>query len=390
MKMTKRRWGVAAAGTFVVAAAAWALVPDPVPVDVARVTRGPLEVSLVEDGMTRIRERYEVAAPVSGKLLRVEVHAGDEIGPETPLARIEPAPLDPKQEAQLTARLHAAERAAGEADALLRSARDAAHRAQTEATRIRKLASEAIVSRDALDAALTAASMAAKEQEAAQFRAEGTAYDVLVARAALGDVETRELVVRSPVHGRVLQVLHESESVVSAGAPLIVVGDPRSLEVIADFLTTDAVRIRPGAPARIERWGGAQPLAARVRLVEPAAFTKISALGVEEQRVNVVCDVADRPASLGDQYRVDVRVVLWQGTATKVPATALFTIGNRWNVFTMTDGRARLCPVTIGRMSDTEVEFTSGLQPDAAIVMHPSDQIRDGVRISARRASAAG
>jgi HlyD family secretion protein len=385
MKMTKRRWGVATAGTFIVAAAAWALVPDPVPVDVARVTRGPLEVSLVEDGMTRIRERYEVAAPVAGKLLRVEVHAGDEIGPDTPLARIEPAPLDPKQEAQLTARLHAAERAAGEADALLRRARDAAHRAQTEGARIRKLAAEAIVSRDALDAALTAASVAAKEQEAARFRAEGTAYDVLVARAALGDVEKRELVVRSPVRGRVLQVLHENESVVAAGTPLIVVGDPHSLEVIADFLTTDAVRIRPGAPVRIERWGGAQPLAARVRLVEPAAFTKISALGVEEQRVYVVCDVVDPPASVGDQYRVDVRVVVWQGTATKVPATSLFTIAGRWNVFAVADGRARLRQVGVGRMSDTEVEITSGLQPDAAIVMHPSDQIRDGVRIAARR-----
>ena len=384
MKMTKRRWGVATAGTFIVAAAAWALVPDPLPVDVARVTRGPLEVSLVEDGMTRIRERYEVAAPVAGKLLRVEVHAGDEIGPDTPLARVEPAPLDPKQEAQLTARLHAAERVAGEADALLRRARDAAHRAQTEAARIRKLAAEAIVSRDALDAALTAASVSAKEQEAARFRAEGTAYDVLVARAALGDVEKRELVVRSPVRGRVLQVLHENESVVAAGTPLIVVGDPHSLEVIADFLTTDAVRIRPGAAARIERWGGA-PLEARVRLVEPAAFTKISALGVEEQRVYVVCDVVDPPASVGDQYRVDVRVVLWQGTATKVPATSLFTIAGRWNVFAVADGRARLCQVGVGRMSDTEVEITNGLEPDAVIVMHPSDQIRDGVRIAARR-----
>lgn len=384
MKMTKRRWGVATAGTFIVAAAAWALVPDPVPVDVARVTRGPLEVSLVEDGMTRIRERYEVAAPVAGKLLRVEVHAGDEIGPDTPLAHIEPAPLDPKQEAQLTARLHAAERAAGEADALLRSARDSARRAQTEAARMRKLANEAIISRDALDAALTAASVAAKEQEAARFHAEGTAYDVLVARAALGHVEKRELVVRSPVRGRVLQVLHENESVVAAGTPLIVVGDLHSLEVVADFLTTDAVRIRPGAAARIERWGGA-PLQARVRLVEPAAFTKISALGVEEQRVYVVCDVVDPPASVGDQYRVDVRVVLWQGTATKVPATSLFTIAGRWNVFTVADGRARLRQVGAGRMSDTEVEITTGLEPDAVIVMHPSDQVRDGVRIAARR-----
>ena len=384
MKMTKRRWGAAAAGTFIVAAAAWALVPDPIPVDVGVVTHGPLEVSIAEDGMTRIRERYEVTAPVAGRLLRVEVHPGDVIRPDTPLAHIDPAPLDPKQEAQLTARVEAAERSAGEAQALLRRARDAAQRAHAEAGRISKLGADAIVSRDAMEAARTADSMAAKEQEAARFRAEATAYDVLVAKAALG-LGAGEIVVRSPVQGRVLQVLHESERVVAAGTPLIVVGDPASLEIVADFLTTHAVRIRAGAQARVERWGGAEPLAARVRLVEPAAFTKVSALGVEEQRVNVICDLVQVPATLGDQYRVDVRVVLWSGAAMKVPATALFTIADRWNVFVLRDGRARLQRVETGQMSDTEVEITSGLQPQETILVHPSDQIHDGVRASARK-----
>lgn len=387
MRMTKRRWGVAAAGTLIVAAAAWALVPDPIDVDVARVTRGPLEVSIVEDGMTRIRERYEVAAPVAGRLLRVEVHAGDEVHPDTALVRIEPVPLDPKQEAQLTARLESAHRAASEAQALLRRARDAAQRARTEAERMAKLAAGAIVSRDALDAARTAESMAAKEQEAARFRAEATAYDVAVAKAALG-TDAAEVVVRSPVHGRVLQVLHESERVVAAGTPLILVGDPSSLEIVADFLTTDAVRIKPGATARIERWGGSQPLDARVRLVEPAAFTKVSALGVEEQRVNVICDLVDlveAPPVLGDQFRVDVRVVLWSGTAMKVPATALFTTAEQWNVFILRDGRARLQRVGTGQMSDTEVEIAAGLQHNDTILVHPSDQIHDGVRVAARR-----
>ena len=384
MRMTKRRWGAAAGATLVVAAAAWALVPEPIEVDVAQVVRGPLEVSIAEDGMTRIRERYEVAAPVAGRLLRVEVHPGDEVRPDTPLVRIEPLPLDPKQEAQLTARLHAAERAAREAQALLRRSRDAAQRARTEAERIGKLAAGAIVSRDALEAARTAESIAAREQEAARFRAEGTAYDVAVAKAALG-LDAAEVVVRSPVHGRVLEVLHESERVVAAGMPLIVVGDPSSLEIVADFLTTDAVRIRPGAPARIERWGGAQALMARARLVEPAAFTKISALGVEEQRVNVICDLVEAAPALGDRYRVDVRVVLWSGTTMKVPATALFTTADRWNVFVLRDGRARLQRVGTGQMSDTEVEITAGLRRDDTILVHPSDQVHDGVRVSARR-----
>jgi len=382
--MTKRRWGVAAAGTLIVAAAAWALVPDPIDVDVARVTRGPLEVSIAEDGVTRIRERYEVAAPVAGRLLRVDVHPGDLVSPGSPLMRIEPVPLDPKQEAQLAARLESAQRAAREAQVLVRRARDAARRAHSEAERIGRLAAGAIVSRDALEAARTAESMAAKEQEAARFRAEATAYDVAVAKAALG-TDAAEVVVRSPVRGRVLQVLHESERVVAAGTPLVLVGDPSSLEIVADFLTTDAVRIQPGANVRVERWGGSQPLHARVRLVEPAAFTKISALGVEEQRVNVICDLVDAPATLGDQYRVDVRVVLWSGTAMKVPATALFTTADQWNVFVLRDGRARLQRVGTGQLSDTEVEITGGLQPNDTILIHPSDQIHDGVRISARR-----
>lgn len=384
MRMTKQRWTVAGAATLVVAAAAWALVPEPIEVEVARVVRGPLEVSIAEDGMTRIRERYEVAAPVAGRLLRVDVHPGDEVHPDMPLARIEPLPLDPKQEAQLAARLESAQRAAREAQALLRGARDAALRAHTEAGRIAKLAAEAVVSRDALEAAHTADSIAAKEQEAARFRAEATAYEVDVAKAALG-LDAAEVIVRSPVRGRVLQVLHESERVVAAGTPLILVGDPGSLEIVADFLTTDAVRIRPGAQARIERWGGTQPLVARVRLVEPAAFTKISALGVEEQRVNVICDLSEVPATLGDQFRVDVRVMLWSGSAWKAPATAFFTTGDQWNVFVLRDGRARLQRVGAGQMSDTEVEITAGLQPNDTILVHPSDQIHDGVRVSVRR-----
>jgi HlyD family secretion protein len=385
MRMTRRRWGVAAVAAGVVAAAAWALVPDPIRVDVALVTRGPLEVSLAEDGITRIRERYEVAAPVAGRLRRVEVHPGDEVKPGTPLVYLDPAPLDPRQEAQLTARLHSAERAAREADALLRRTRDAARRAHLEANRMRQLAASRIVSRDALEAAVTSESMAANDREAARFRAEATTYDVEVARAALGQFETsHDVVVRSPVRGRVLQVLHESETVVPAGAPLILVGDPASLEVVADFLSTDAVRIRTAAEARIERWGGDQPLAARVRLVEPAAFTKVSALGVEEQRVNVLCDLGSRPLTLGDQYRVDVRVVLWRGSATKVPATAVFTTAGAWTVFAVRDGRAHLQRVGVGHMGETEVEITNGLAPGEAIIVHPSDQVREGVRVAKR------
>ena len=382
MRMTKRRWGVVAAGAGILAAAGWAFVPNPVDVEIAKVTRGPMTVSVTEDGIARVRERYEIAAPVAGKVLRVAVHPGDSIDPETALLHIQPSPLDSKSELQLTAHLAAAEQSEREADAMLRRARDAHQRAGTEAGRIRKLAAESIVSRDALDAANSAEAMAAKDLSAAQFRSEAAKFNVDVARAALGG---REIVVRSPACARVLQVLHESESVVAAGTPLITIGDCGDLEAVADFLTTDAVRIRPGAHARIERWGGPNPVAARVRLIEPAAFTKVSALGVEEQRVNVVADFIDPPRALGDQYRVDMRVIEWEGLATKVPATAVFTSGGGAKVFAISRGRARLVPVTIGHTGETEVEIATGLAPGDEVVLHPGDQVRDGVRVRVRK-----
>ena len=381
MRMTKRRWGVAALGAGVLVAAGWALVPNPVDVETVKVTRGPLTVSIAEDGITRVRERYEIASPVAGRLLRVAVHPGDSVDPETPLLRIQPSPLDSKSEAQLNARLSAAEQSEREADALLGRARDAHERAGTEARRIRKLAGESIVSRDALDAANSAESIAAKDLAAARFRSEAAKDEVDVARSALGG---REIVVRSPLCARVLQVLHESESVVAAGVPLITIGDCGDLEAVADFLTTDAVKIRPGTRAAIERWGGATPLEARVRLIEPAAFTKVSALGVEEQRVNVVADFVNPPAILGDQYRVDMRVIAWEGTATKLPATAVFTSGGGSKVFAVAGGRARLTPVSIGHTGETDVEIVSGLRPGDEVIVQPSDQVRDGVRVRTR------
>ena len=382
MRMTKRRWGVAAILAGVLVAAGWALVPNPLDVEAVKVTRGPLTVSVAEDGITRVRERFEVAAPVAGRVLRVAVHPGDSVDPETPLLHIQPLPLDARSEAQLTARLSAAGQSEREAEAMLRRARDAYDRAATEAARIRKLAAQSIVSRDAQDAANSAEAIAAKDLAAARFRNEAAKFEVDVVRSALGG---HEIVVRSPVCARVLQVLHESESVVAAGTPLINIGDCGELEAVADFLTNDAVTIHPGARAVVERWGGPAPLEARVRLIEPGAFTKVSALGVEEQRVNVVADFVDPPASLGDQYRIDMRVIAWDGVATKVPATAVFTSGGGSKVFAIRNGRARLIPVAIGHTGETEVEIMSGLQPGDEVILHPSDQVRDGVRVRVRK-----
>lgn len=388
MRLTKRRWAAVAVTASIFAIAGWALVPKPIGVDAVEVARGPLTVSISEDAVTRVRERYDVAAPVAGRLLRVVVHPGDEVKRDALLAHIEPAPLDPKSEAQLNARLRSAERTAAEAEAMLRRANDAHQRASVDAARIRKLAQQSIVSRDQLDTATTSESMAAKDQQAARFRFEAAKYDVAVARAALESFDEsgtmREVVVRAPVNGRVLQVLRESESIVTAGMPIISVGDPSDLEIVADYLSTDAVKIKRGDRVVIEHWGGAQPLAARVRVIEPSAFTKISALGVEEQRVNVISDFVEPPGPLGDQYRVDSRVIVWQGEATKVPATAVFTSHGKWQLYVVRDKRARLQPIDIGHIGENDVEVVRGVKEGDVVVAHPSDQVRDGIRVRTR------
>lgn len=391
MQMTKRRWAVAVAATGTFALAGWAVMPKPIEVDVARVVRGPLTVSISEDAITRVRERYDVTAPVAGRLLRVLVHAGDAVARGAIVARIEPSPLDPKSEAQLTARVASAERAASEADAMLRRAVDAHRRATVDASRIRTLAQQSIVSRDQLDNATTSESIAAKERQAAKFRAEAARYDVVVARSALNAFDehgvAREIVVLSPVAGRVLQVIRESESVVAAATPIISIGDPSDLEIVADYLSTDAVKIKPGDRVAIEHWGGPRPLAARVRLVEPSAFMKISALGVEEQRVNVIADFLEPPLTLGDQYRVDSRVIVWEGVAVKVPATSVFTSHGAWQLYVVRDKRVRLQPVEIGHIGENEIEVTRGVNAGELVVAHPSDQVRDGIRVKSRGAT---
>ena len=205
-----------------------------------------------------------------------------------------------------------------------------------------------------------------------------------MARASLGVSGSGDVVLRSPVHGRVLQVLRESESVVAAGTPIICIGDPADLEIVADYLSTDAVQIRSGDRMLVEQWGGPRPLSARVRVIEPSAFTKVSALGVEEQRVNVIADFIEPAPRLGDHYRVDARVVVWQGQALKAPATAVFTLHGAAHVFAVRGNRARLQRVESGHVGESDVEIVRGLGENDVIIRHPSDRVRDGVRVRAR------
>jgi HlyD family secretion protein len=369
-----------------------ALRPSPVGVEVARVRCGSMRVTVDAEGKTRARDRFVVAAPVSGRLARIDLHRGAEVRRDEVIARIDPppmAPLDPRQLAEVKARVAAAEQLKHEADAVVERARADCEQAQRELARAEKLIETGDVSRQDFERARNAALTCRQQIEAAKYRARAAASDVEVAKAAMIAVEragqsgaSATVFVRAPVSGRVLRVAEESERVVMAGAPLVELSNP-SLEVVIEVLSIDAVKVKSGSPVLIDGWGGEQALKARVRLVEPSAFTKISALGVEEQRVNVIADFIEPDTPLGDGYRVESRIVIWEtNEALKAPLNALFRSGQRWNAFVVENGLAKLREVETGHRADFEIEVLSGLREGESVIAHPSDLVADGVRVS--------
>jgi HlyD family secretion protein len=386
-----------AAALAIAGGLAWAMWPKPVAVDLAEVGRGPLLVTVDEEGKTRIKDVYTVSAPISGKLLRQSLEAGDRVKKDvTAVAVIEPnAPpfLDVRTQRELEAQIEAAKAAVALAEAEMRAAQSELQFAESELTRARALIRSNAISERALERAQidvdtrTAALSRAKaglevrKRELDSAQARTTAPE----EAWKGEVPVGCCVTaRAPVSGRVLRLIQESERVVLAGTPLVEIGDPDSLEIVVEYLSVDAVKVREGAKATVEGWGG-PALAARVIRVEPAGFTKVSALGIEEQRVRVVLALADGPGAterLGHEYRVVVRVQVYeQPTALRVPISALFRKGDRWAVFTVDGGRARLTPVEIGQRNTTYAEVLHGLSEGAVVVLHPSDRIDDGVRV---------
>jgi HlyD family secretion protein len=373
-----------------------ALWPGTVDVDLASVTRGPLVVTVAEEGRTRVRDRFVVAAPVSGRILRIDLEPGDRVARGDVVARLQPespALLDARTRAEAVAALQRADASLGHARADEEQARAALAHAERELTRTRQLTAGGVTSRQDLDVREADARLAREAANAAAFAVRAAGAEVEQARARVatsaGASGGRTIMVTAPVDGVVLQRLRESESVVPAGEPLVAIGDLRQLEVVTDLLSTDAVRVAPGARATIEQWGGEIAIDATVRRIEPAGFTKVSALGVEEQRVNVILDFADAGeecARLGDGYRVEARVVLWEAPdVLKVPTSALFREGNRWAVFVASDGRARRTFVELGHQTAEEAEVISGLTEAAVVIVHPGDLVRDGVRITDRQ-----
>ncbi len=400
-----RRRALAAGIVLLVGAALWsALRPKAILVDVATARRGPLRVTVDEEGETRVRDRYVVAAPTTGRLLRIDLDEGDAVAAGAVVARIEPAPLDPRDLAAARARLEAAEATQRAAHARMQRADAALSQARRDADRAARLHAKGTTSEYALEQARLAETRAIREHEEARFAANAAASEVEAARAALiaspgvvassaapsadappcaGAVPCSEA--RAPVAGKILRILEKSERIVAAGTPLVEIGEPAAIEIVADVLSRDAVRVKPGTPVWIEDWGGSEALAARVRRVEPSGFTKVSALGVEEQRVNIVIDLVEPDARLGDGYRVEVRIVTWQGDdVLQIPASALFRVGEEWAVFTVDGGRARRRTVDVGAQATFEVEVRDGLAEGDVVILHPSDRLEDGARVTPR------
>lgn len=366
--------------------------PGPVPAQTISIRRGELREILEQEGKTRMHDHFILAATVTGNLRRVDLHAGDHVSAGQPVAWIDPAPIDPRQTAVLEARLRAARAAQQEADALVGNAETAYNQAATDLGRTRELYKHDISSKEALDKAETLHQAAAKQLQAARSRAESAAYQVDEARSALlvqqeGSSELPTPIL-SPVDGRVLRIIEQSERVVGPGVPILEIGYTPRLEVVADFLTRDAVQIKPGMPAIITDWGGNKPIAARVRMVEPSAFTKVSALGVEEQRVNVICDFMGDSSGLEDAYHVEVRVITWEGKdVLLVPSSAVFRSGEDWAVFIVRNGVAHKTMIRIGHRGEMEWEVLDGLHPGDQVIVHPSAEVKDGVRTKISNAS---
>ncbi|MCI2393989.1 HlyD family efflux transporter periplasmic adaptor subunit [Aliiroseovarius sediminis] len=388
------------AGAAVAAVAVFAYLamkPEPVPVDIETIVSGPIEVTVNADGQTRVRNVYDVSAPVSGQLARSPVSIGDQVvAGETVVARIapgDPAFLDERSRAQAAAAVAQAEAAVAEAQAQIAMAEaDLAH-AQTSLNRLHDLYARGTIPQAQLDDAELGVDVAAARLDSAH-----AAYDMRVAelaaqKATLIEPRSHETVtpneaccidVRAPVSGTVLSVASESERPILPGAPILSIGETDDLEIMAEILSTDAVRLQVGAPAYVERWGGAGNLDAEVRIIEPAGFTKVSALGIEEQRVRVVLDLltpAEDRAALGHGFRVFLRIVEWQGDGVIVPLSALFRDGPDWAVFVVDGDRAVLRKLSVGHRNSDVAEVAGGLEEGARVITHPSDRVSDGALV---------
>ncbi len=393
----------------------FAIFPKPLEVEVAMARVGQLKITVQEDGKTRIREKYTVSAPVAGRLSRIELDAGDRCDESTLLAVIlpsNPAILDARAQAEANARVQAAE-------ASLERAKSNEVQAQinhdlntTKYERAQKLLPSESISQDEFDVIRTNYQGSAQAIKTASFEAEIASFELAMAAAAVkqfDEVTNNEVIsnrpldnigsaapfeIFAPITGRILRVFEESSTVVTVGTALLEIGDPQNLEIEIDVLSTDAVRIKPGAEIKVEHWGGEAPLHGNVRVIEPAAFTKVSSLGVEEQRVNIIADFNELPErlqSLGDGYRVEASITIGDvANVLLIPNSALFRHEREWHVLSIVDGRAKLQRVSVGRQNDTESEIVDGLVAGDPVIVYPNDSLAPGAKVKFSNGNQAG
>jgi HlyD family secretion protein len=375
----------------------WGFWPQPVLVEAAKAKRAPLTVTIEEEGRTRVIERYTISAPVDGVTCRVELNVGDPVTQGEALLSITPlesAVLDPRSRARARAQVAAAESALQAAQAKAHTAAAEEELAAAELHRLERLLDKGLVSRDSYDKAVAQAKTTANAKRSAEFSVEVARYEVAAARTALeysaGDLNevTERVPIRSPINGRILKVHHECKGPVRTGEALLEVGDPSELEIEVDVLSTDAVKIKPGMKVLFDRWGGERPLEGIVRTVEPVGFTKISALGVEEQRVLVISDFTspkDQWQRLGDGYRVEGRFVLWdEKDVLQVPASSVFRYNDAWALFVIDGKRAVRREVQIGQRTGLVAQILEGVREGETVINHPNDNVEDGGRIKLR------
>ena len=394
----RRRILIITVSVVVILALLYGFMPKPVRVDMAEVKKGPMRVTIDEEGKTRVKDRFVVSAPVAGFLRRVELEVGDAVKKGQVVAELEPlrsSVLDPRSRAEALAAVSAAQATLTAVKEEERSAEAAADYAKKNLERQKRLFESGYVAKDTLeridaDVRRTEAGRLSAEARVKAARAELERARSLLGYSAAEEAVDRDRVVqiKSPAAGRLLKIRHESEGVVAGGEPIIDIGDPETIEVKAEVLSADAVKIKPGAAVLFERWGGSEPLSGVVRVIEPAAFTKISSLGVEEQRVLVIADITSVPEAwkrLGDGYRVEASFVIWEGEdVLQAPASALFRRGEAWAVFVVEGNRARLKDVHVGHRNSLVAEIISGLTEKDQVITHPDELIKDGVRVRLR------
>lgn len=399
--MKRNRWFlIIAVAAAVLLAIAYGFMAKPVSVDIVKVSRGPMSITIEEEGKTRVRDRFVISAPVSGYLRRITLKAGDHVKAGQTVLELEPLRsnvLDPRSRAAAEAAISSAKAALKAAEENGRAAEADAEYVRANLERTRKLFQESLVSRDMMDRIESEARRADAMSLSAKAAVKAAHFELERTRTTLGHSllegegagrSKRAVAVRTPANGDVLKIYRESEGSVNTGEPLIDIGDPLKLEVRVEVLSADAVKIRPGMPVLFERWGGGSALTGKVRVIEPSGFTKVSSLGVEEQRVFVVADIATPPEGrmpLGDGYRLEASFVIWEGKdVLQVPSSALFRKGEGWSLFVVKDGRAEQRRVKVGNRNGLTAEIVSGLAEVEQIITHPDDSVKNGVRVRAR------